>query len=441
MKMKLATLTPAILIASMSQLSAAQTYTPQIDSDYMIYPQEGTTIDAAEVIVNKSYFYKPIYRLGHGLGFAWAGQKGYHKSVGYGIKRTKTASDSYHLEPKVLSGVNHGPHPDDRLEVDIENIKFTINGEDLLLGDAEIVSSEPKAYQKAVMYNCDPNHTDEARSVVTHTESSEWNKSSSHGVSADVGVSQAFEVKAEIPFVETSTTTTFSASFGTDHSWTSTNGGKEEINFQQDYSTTIPPRSKKVVNLNYFKTKARIPYSNKQIMSYDITYRGFLRDHYNMSKEFPSYLDIVKYPLYNDWTDNAYRGRDISKYEVFNYTFGQGSKTAQQDIYSQYVNDLGGILNSSKWNWEKYISSSVRSLGMKCLADYPCSNDRETWDRYGNQPLAEVLRRFGVIEEGYFEVDTAGLFHVVSGEALPMTADEIATQCSSGYQGTRVKLK
>ncbi|NRF27998.1 aerolysin family beta-barrel pore-forming toxin [Vibrio coralliilyticus] len=440
MKMKLNGITSVmILTVSISHPSSAQTYTPQIDADYIIYPQPGTTIDAAEIIVNTSYFYKPIYKLGHGLGFAWAGKKGYNTSVGYGTERVKTSSNSYHLSPRVLSGVNHNPQPDDRLEVDIENIKFWMNGEDLLLADAELISAEPKAYQKAVMYNCDPNHTDIADSLIRHTETTDWSKSNSHGVSAEVGIEQAFEIEANIPLIGGATsTTTFSASFGTDHSWTSTNGGSETINFQQSYSTEVPPRTKKVVELNYYKSKARIPYSNKQIMSYDLTFRGFLRESYNMSNGFPSDLDIDNYPLYNDWTGNAYRPSDLDTYEVFDFTFGLGTKSAQQDIYSQYVNDLAGINNSSPWNWSKYISSSVHSLGMECNYN-ECDTDLEVWYQYGNQPLAEVLRRWGVHEEGAFVVNTAGLFHIVSSEAIPMTADEIATQCSAGYQGTVVE--
>ncbi|MFW7525801.1 aerolysin family beta-barrel pore-forming toxin [Vibrio ostreicida] len=437
MKYTLPILATAMTLTSLSLHASPP---PHVYGDKVFRAAPGTTIDGAEVIVNHYSFYKPLYRFGHGLGFAWAGAKGFDRQIGSLILNDKVGSD-YHLYPNPKYSdpdvAGTGPYTDNRLEIFIENIRFYMTGEDLTLYDAELLEQEPKAFQKAVMYNCDSQLSDSSTAVIRHTEGESWSKGKTNGISSDIGVKSSFSVNVKVPLTaEYTATSEFSASFGTDNSWSSSNGGDEQIAHEQRYTTTIPPRSKKTLNLTYVKSKSRIPYKNKIVMSYDIKLKGFLRERDYFTDQLPEYLhtNLPYYPLYNDWKGNAYRPTDIGRYDELSYRFGSGVLDAQQDIKSQYVNFFAGNQYAGPWDWNKYITSMVQSTNQTCRDD-SCVSDMDVWQHWRNQPLAEVLRRYVVEEEGAFEIEATGLFHVTSSQAEPMTAEEFAVQCRVARDG------
>ena len=313
----------------------------------------------------------------------------------------------------------------------------------MVLYEARLTDEVPKSYVKQVSYNCSSSQSDTATSVVRHEETASWSKSSTQGTSNEVGIKQGFKFKFRVPFTGTGveSNTEVSASFAKNNSWTDTNSGQETIAFETRYETEIPPNHKKSVSVFFTEVTAKIPYTNKLVMDYDLTFNGFLRYKDNYIKDIPDYYNAYQRALHNDWNGNAYKPY-LSKGETISYTFGGNSLSAREDILSEYVNDLSGNNYSSPWDWKKYISSMVNSFDLTCskfenglIVDVPCESEMQAWKQWGNQPLAEVLRRHVVQETGEFEVKTAGLFHIVSSEATPMTQSEIAAQCINKARG------
>lgn len=436
------------ILCNQSVLASDESVIPHIYSDHVITPAPGTSINGIDVIVNSPEFYKPIYALGHGLGFAWAGREGFDGATGIGIDRIYVDDSTYRLEPEkngeyVYPSGMRIPNPKERLTVDVENISFYTTGDDLILYEAQLTNQVPKSFVKQVSYNCSDTYSDTATNVVRHEETASWTKSSTEGISSEVGIKQGFKFSVEIPLSGTGfeSNTEISASFGKNESWTESNSGQETIAFETRYETEIPPKHKKSVSVTFIEATAKIPYTNKLVMNYDLKFTGFLRYKTHLGNNIPDYYHIDKEPLYNDWNGNAYRP-NISQGETISYTFGRNGLSARDDILSQYVNDLSGYNYSSDWNWSKFISSLVHSLNYTCskfengtIVNAACDNDMQAWKQYGNQPLAEVLRRHVVQETGVFDIKTAGLFHVVSSEAIPMTQNEIAAQCAHRSQG------
>ncbi|HDI3164407.1 TPA: aerolysin family beta-barrel pore-forming toxin [Vibrio cholerae] len=439
--MKKITLFITLLCSHGLLASQAHINPPNIYDDDVIIPAPGTHIDATNVIINKPSFYKPIFTLGHGLGFAWAGREGFDKFLGAGMEVINIGNNTYRLQP---NNTPYGypedvklPNRNPKMTVEVENINYYMTGKDLIMGDPKVQEETLESAFIATVLNCSPTQEDTTTTVATHEETESWSRSETQGSSMEAGIKTGFSVTVKIPLTgQVQGSTEFNTSFSDQQSWTESKSGTETNSFQVRHEMKIKPLHKRTVNLYFMKARAKIPYTTKLIMDYDLKFNGFLRFKDDYINDIPDYYEPHKSPQHNDWNGNAYK-EDTSRYETISYTFGTGATSAKDDILSQYMNDLSGYSESSPWDWDTYITSMVNSLGMTCskwngsyFEEVPCEDTMQAWEQWGNQPLAEVLRRYAVQESGEFDVETVGLFHVVSGQDIPLTENEIVTSCA-----------
>ena len=272
-------------------------------------------------IISSEQFIKKWATIAHMLGFSWcAGTNGISVGEDFNVKKE---GDKYVLKAnyRKFDPFSEGFKSDERLEMEISNIKLMFDPNSIKLGNQSIENLEPIliASTKAT------NNTDKNASIakeIEYTQGNTTSNSTSNAISNSIGFENSFKVNIAGVKVENS----FSYNFSHEYSWGKQVDESKETKVKSVYTVEVPPNSTVFVHALLYKTKSNVPYEAIANLEYSITLKGFLR-----------------------YEGNAYKNKPTNRPKI-SYTFGNSLLSATKDLYQQYLKrDIKGA--DWDFNW------------------------------------------------------------------------------------------
>jgi len=367
-----------ILLTLLVTLSLSSSVFAANDNLYSYDPQIFSFTDDEDLmakIINSDQFISDHAGLADLLGFGWCGGTR-SQYVGEDFEFKKLGDGKYSLKARYNSNDTYadGYMADTRLEMIIDNVSFYVDGDTLEFGEHKLSDLKPvKVYDSYV--------TNESEYPVikyprlTYTTDSSWSRTD------DVSFGQSLEIKNKYKFdigiMGNETEITAKLDFG--QGWSDTKSGSETLTAEERLQVTVAPYSKNKVEMVMLKDKVDLPYTSNIYMDYDITYKGFLR-----------------------WGGNALNLHPDNR-PMKEMTFGEGSLSAAEDIYDQYIHrDINGY---SEWDWEWIY-------------------DQGKGDRLVRKLSSIVNRPRGGINTGIFECISGAICKSTVGETEPLDGTE-----------------
>ncbi|WP_280520975.1 aerolysin family beta-barrel pore-forming toxin [Shewanella salipaludis] len=334
-------------------------------------------------VINDPSFIGSLFYLGHHLGYAWAGGTA-SQYVGQDIAVKRESATEYSLNARYNSNDPYagGYWSSERLKVNLKNIHFVTNPQDLTLGTPQIYEREALYTVPFVVYNWGDSE-DTGLATLNYNRTTSWAKTDNFSFSEKIGVTNKYEVG--IPGLG-GASSEISAEFSASQGWSETNGDSTSISAQAQYNATMPPRSKRYVSITLFKQKADIPYSSNMFMMYDVKYENFLR-----------------------WGGNAHIDHPTDR-PNFPYTFGGANANnlnGPESIIDQYLHQ--DIYGYGVWDWPAAVTSSTN----------------KSWFEWH---LANLARKHGAPISGKFTTIDSSQFYIDAGAALPLTDEDMANR-------------
>lgn len=339
-------------------------------SDKMYGQQDAASLKHS--IVSDSAFHKPLAYLAHFLGYGWCGGTG-SQYVGEDFSVYRDNSSQYTLQARYNSNDPYadGYRANERLKMQVKNIRFVTNPADLELGEPQVYDRVPI---KTVTYEIrnEGDTTDTKVATLTYDETESWSKEENYSFSETIGITNTYEFDLGVMGGKTEINAEFSATQG----WSETNGETNTVSQSAQYRAEMPPRTKREITITFFKQTADIPYTSQMYMDYDVTFENFLR-----------------------WSGNARVDHPTNRpWEV--YTFGERNGfNAAEDTLDQYLHrDINGY---SQWDWDWMINE----FGAGSIQ----------WT------LGNVSKRkYGAPMNGKFTAVDASQYNITAGPAVPL---------------------
>ncbi|ABE55538.1 Aerolysin/hemolysin/leukocidin toxin [Shewanella denitrificans OS217] len=334
-------------------------------------------------VINEPSFINSLFLLGHHLGYAWAGGTA-SQYVGQDIDVRRESSNEYSLKARYNGNDPYagGYRASERLKVNLQNIHFVTNPQDLQLGSPQVYDREAIYTAPVVIYNWGETE-DTGVATLNYDYTTSWAKTDNFSFSETIGVTNKYEVG--IPGLG-GAAAEIRAEFSATQGWSETDGNSTSISAQAQYRALMPPRSKRYVSITLFKQKADVPYTSRLFMMYDIKYENFLR-----------------------WGGNAHIDHPTNR-PNFPYTFGGANANnlnGPEALVDQYLHqDINGY---GVWDWPAAINSAQ-------------SKNNFEWQ------LASIIRKHGAPISGKFTAIDSSQFNVDASESFPLTAEDIANR-------------
>ncbi|ASP38825.1 aerolysin family beta-barrel pore-forming toxin [Bacterioplanes sanyensis] len=366
-----------LLTALMSPVVAASPADDIADFGDKLYAQQ----DAASLkysIISDPDFHKPLAYMAHFMGYAWCGGTG-SSYVGDDFHISQINQNQYRLQARYdANDANAGGYrANERLKMDISNIRFITNPGELELGEPQVYDREPIKTVTYVVRN--EGDTDDTKvATLSYNETESWSKQDNFSFSETIGITNSYEFGLKLFGGKTE----IKAEFSADQGWSETEGNSDTVSQSAQYRAIVPARSKREITITFFKQKADIPYQSKMHMDYHVTYENFLRWGGNARHDHP--------------TDRPWE----------KYTFGgRNQLNAAEDMLDQYLHRH--IPGYSHWDWQWMLNEHGKDSLRWALG-------------------ASSKQRFVVPMSGKFTTVDASQYNITAGPAIPLTAEELS---------------
>ncbi|WDV45000.1 aerolysin family beta-barrel pore-forming toxin [Clostridiaceae bacterium M8S5] len=336
--------------------------------------------DLKRNIINSPDFIKYHAYLAHYMGFGWCGGTA-SQYVGEDFSFRKDGNN-YILQANYNKNDPHsgGYWADKRLKMTISNVRFYIDTDSLTLGDEKVTTLDPVMLQSFKAVNKGDTE-DTANVSFTYTKGQ--TVSNSFTYSFEEGIQVNSTAKIDVLFVSASLN--YGWSFKAGQSWTNGTETASSTSVTTGYNTAVPAKSSRTVKLMSFKTKSDVPYTANIYMDYDITFSGFLRWGGNARSDHPTNRPFV------------------------NITFGEGDKTAQEQIKDIYEHrDINGYSN---WDWS-WMENEFGADNVKIV-------------------VSQICRPKGAHVDGKFTCIDGTHVEIVADDPIPLTDEELATSSTA----------
>lgn len=364
----------ALSAAVMSSFSAVSVATDDIPTYYnYIHPVKNhSETQLTWDLINQTGVYRALAYLGHALGYGWSGGTG-GPYVGDDMSITYVSPTEYRIKANYNSNDPYagGYWDHKRLEIRLDNIRYYTEPTKLDLGTAQIYNQTPVNSTFAWVTNCG-NSTDEAATELRFTSSTSWSKTDDFSFNQSISIANEYEFELGFLGIKSTITATFGASQG----WSETDAGSEELTKVQRYTTTMPGKTKRLVEVTVFKQTADIPYETELYLSYNATFDNFLRYSGNARNDHPT-----NRPTY-----------------VYKFG-GTNGLNAGEDMLDQYVNR--NISGYGEWDWNWMINNFGSGYMQWTLGNLS-------------------KRKFGGKMTGKFEAVDSTQFTITAGEEVPV---------------------
>lgn len=318
-------------------------------------------------IFNSDQFKKKWANIADMLGFSWCcGTKGLYN--GDDFKVTKLDNGNYLIKANYRNGDPFvgSSKPNDRLEMEISNIKLMIDPNSIKQGKASIENLSPTIVSTTNAVN-NTSSESTATTEIEYTQGNTISTSTSNSVSNSIGVQNSFKVKVHGMKFEQS----FEYNITHEKSWGEQIDQSTETKVKSILSVTVPPKTKLPIYAVLYKSKASFPYEAIATLEYRITLRGILK------------------------TENAYKGKPTNRPKI-SYAFGNSKLSATKHLLEQYSQrDVQGVTPTWDYNW--------------CILNYDAD--------YFNEYMSQAITPDGVEIKGVFTNIDSSNVTISAGEA------------------------
>ena len=284
-------------------------------------------------IIQDPAFIKDLAYLAHQMGLGWCGGTE-SKYIGDDFEFKRVGPNHYTLKARYNKNDPHakGWRSDERLEIDLTNVKFYIDADSLKLGKPQVTELKAKESTSKIIRNGGDRESTFPVSYSV-TEGKSFTKTDSGHWSVTAGLKQTFTVKSSevTGGVDSATELSISAEGG--NSWSEANGTSTSVTHSSQERINVGPNKKAKVTVLAFQQKSDIPYTVNMYLDYDVQFKGFMR-----------------------YKDNSRFGHDESRPTYDDVKFGGkpsplgGALGGPEDILDQYIHrDINGY---STWDWD-----------------------------------------------------------------------------------------
>ena len=319
-------------------------------------------------IFNSDQFKKKWANVADMLGFSWcAGTKGLYN--GDDLKVEKLPNGNYLIRSNYHTGDPFigSSKPNDRLEMEISNIKLMIDPNSIKQGKASIENLNPTIVSTTHAFN-DTTKESTLTKEIEYTQGNIISTSTSNSISNSIGIQNSFKVKVHgMKFEQT-----FEYNITHEKTWAEQIDQSTEAKVKSILTVTVPPKTNMPIYAILYRSKASFPYEAIANLEYHITIKGILK------------------------AENAYKGKPTNRPRI-QYKFGNSKMSAANDLFEQYsTRDVQGITPTWDYNWcrlqydddyfDEYMSQAITPDGVEIKGVFTNIDSSNVTIRAGENP-------------------------------------------------------